>query len=467
MIRSVSAALLAGLISTACSHKVELYCDESTPCTDPERPFCDINGQYEASEFIGNTCIPDPFGNADAGVNVDADPLAPDADPNAPDADPNAPDADPGEVADGGADPIVADVAHVPSAAEFAGTANIVIDADITINTTTLTYDGASAPAGTTFDASPHSGIGPELAIWHVRSLTVKAGRAVRIVGTRPMVIIASGQVTINGLLDAGARRQNAGAGGTNQATGGTGEHKGSLRDGGGGGGGHATSGGSGGDATCSVNCGDGQGTASGGMAGGTYGDAAVSVLYGGSVGGFSSPNCASDPAGAGGGALQIYSGTSIVISASGAIQAGGGGGGGGRACVGNPGSASGGGSGGTVFLQARDIVHAGIIAANGGGGGSGASDETGTDLPGNAGENGRLGSTAAVGGASVGTHSGAGGAGGVDTAGGNGGSDFTNDGNGGGGGGGAGRVAFVHATSGTIDQSSGETSPPAAVGTF
>ena len=36
------------------------HCDEETPCAAPERPFCDIRGEFPASEGIPNTCIPDP-----------------------------------------------------------------------------------------------------------------------------------------------------------------------------------------------------------------------------------------------------------------------------------------------------------------------------------------------------------------------------------------------------------------------
>ena len=49
-----------------------LYCDESTPCTDPARPFCDLAGEHPASEGIGKTCIPDPF--PDGGHGGDAGP---------------------------------------------------------------------------------------------------------------------------------------------------------------------------------------------------------------------------------------------------------------------------------------------------------------------------------------------------------------------------------------------------------
>lgn len=49
-----------------------LYCDDSTPCTDPARPFCDLTGEHPASGGIGKTCIPDPF--PDAGQASDAGP---------------------------------------------------------------------------------------------------------------------------------------------------------------------------------------------------------------------------------------------------------------------------------------------------------------------------------------------------------------------------------------------------------
>ena len=52
----------------ACTHTPELYCEDSADCTDPERPYCDLYGDYPASEGHGKTCIPDPFADVDAGV---------------------------------------------------------------------------------------------------------------------------------------------------------------------------------------------------------------------------------------------------------------------------------------------------------------------------------------------------------------------------------------------------------------
>lgn len=68
-VRSFSAVACATAL-VACSRPVADYCDPETPCDDPAKPFCDVNGQYESSEFIGNTCIPYPW---DAGASDETD----------------------------------------------------------------------------------------------------------------------------------------------------------------------------------------------------------------------------------------------------------------------------------------------------------------------------------------------------------------------------------------------------------
>jgi hypothetical protein len=45
----------------ACKVKDPLFCDETHPCTDPSRPYCDLAGTYPASESVAKTCIPSPF----------------------------------------------------------------------------------------------------------------------------------------------------------------------------------------------------------------------------------------------------------------------------------------------------------------------------------------------------------------------------------------------------------------------
>ena len=46
-------------VLAGCKAPFALYCDEQTPCTDPERPYCDLTGQY--GDGHGRVCIPSPF----------------------------------------------------------------------------------------------------------------------------------------------------------------------------------------------------------------------------------------------------------------------------------------------------------------------------------------------------------------------------------------------------------------------
>jgi hypothetical protein len=69
--RVVLALAAACVLLVACKVKDPLYCDQTTPCTDEALPFCDLNGEYAASEGIKRTCIPYPW---DAGPDTDAGP---------------------------------------------------------------------------------------------------------------------------------------------------------------------------------------------------------------------------------------------------------------------------------------------------------------------------------------------------------------------------------------------------------
>ncbi|HUS68955.1 MAG TPA: hypothetical protein VMZ28_30675, partial [Kofleriaceae bacterium] len=71
---------LALLLISACKTSDPLYCDEDTPCTDPDRPYCDLTGEYPASDGHGRTCIASPFdggvGDTDGGSGDPDDPDA-------------------------------------------------------------------------------------------------------------------------------------------------------------------------------------------------------------------------------------------------------------------------------------------------------------------------------------------------------------------------------------------------------
>lgn len=425
-----------------------------------------LAGLLGACSFNGDGFQFDQGDGSVAPADASIDPDAPDIDAGVDPPDASPPDASP---PDAGPDPIIEDIAHVPPEAEFAGTADLSINSNVTIDTTNLTYDGGDAPEGTVLDSSVQSSGGSSIAILHVKSLTVAGGVEVKVLGSRPFVVIASGDITVAGIIDASASRQTPGAGGggpaQGQGAGNTGEHKGTNRDSGGGGGSYGSLGGDGGDATCPVSCGI-NGVADGGEAGDGYGDPQLTVLAGGSGGGASSPNCAASPPGAGGGAVQLYAGGTLSISASGGVHVGGGGGGRGQDCVANAGSASGGGSGGAIFLQSPTVQHAGTLAANGGGGGgSAAFDVDGTE--GIDGEDGPYGTARANGGPAVGGVSQKGGDGATGlTAATDGGSDDSGNGNGGGGGGGVGRIVIIYST-GSLDDAGSTNSPTPVTGTY
>jgi hypothetical protein len=60
-----AAAAVVLYMSASCTAVNPDYCDEEKrPCTDPERPFCDIDGEYPASNGVKNVCIPSPFGSS-------------------------------------------------------------------------------------------------------------------------------------------------------------------------------------------------------------------------------------------------------------------------------------------------------------------------------------------------------------------------------------------------------------------
>lgn len=333
---------------------------------------------------------------------------------------------------------------HVPG--EVAGTGDVSIQSSMTINTTDLSI-GSTLPAGVTFTAVVQT-TGPEVAVLHVRTFTIGAPAVVRVIGLRPLIVIASGKIEIVGILDAGAQRDTPGAGGyaidAGPGKGGPGTHAGSFRDSGGGGGGFGTPGGMGGlgGFGCSP-------FALGGAAGVAYGNSTLTSLVGGAGGGTGyATSCPSLPAGAGGGAVQLSSATDILIS--GKLNAGGGGGGAGLGnnCV-QISAGSGGGSGGAIVLQAPSVSVAGVIAANGGAGGSAGGDPNNDSSPpyvdGEPGQDGQPLLTRASPGDDKGRWSAAGGGGGAATLPAVNGLDDTEcDGNGGGGGGGVGRIVIA-----------------------
>ncbi len=315
-----------------------------------------------------------------------------------------------------------------------------------------LTFDSSTCVSAMADAAVVTQGDGSEVCVLMVRDFTVRSRSGLVFFGSRPIVIMATGDVSIEpmGYVSANARGEQPGPGGSHggseAAPDGGGDGRGrrgryvpTYADGGGGGGAFCGAGGDGGSG----------GSAEGGAGGGRDGDVNLLIpLRGGSGGGLGSGSpigpfgsSSGGLGGAGGGSLQISAlGT---IDVQGYIGAGGGGGGGGRNDTMQWGAGGGGGSGGGILLEAPTVLIGpdSAVTTSGGGGGGGASRRA----DGQAGENGG-GTLGRAGGGSRGGSLGAdggdsGGGGSADAR------DGANNGgdnaNGGGGGGGVGCVVY------------------------
>ncbi|MFO8071206.1 MAG: hypothetical protein R6V85_04950 [Polyangia bacterium] len=193
---------------------------------------------------------------------------------------------------------------------------------------------------------------GSLIGVFAARNIRVEQTIDLRAHGSLPIALVATGEVTIAGVLDGGPNLLTDGMSGgfdspdvtdSSHEGNGPGGGEAGAEDHGGGGGSYCGAGGQGGNGEDS---------------GAVYGHAELVPLIGGSSGG----NIFS---GAGGGALQIVAGEKIRITASGAITVPGGGG-----------QWGGGGSGGAVLLEAPSVIVDGTVAANGGGGSGGGSGD-------------------------------------------------------------------------------------------
>ncbi len=223
------------------------------------------------------------------------------------------------------------------------------------IDTTSVTIDYKQPPAGVSFQVLDGGAEG--IAVLSVGAFVVS--QEITVVGDRALIVLASGPIDVGARIRVDANRDIKGPGGfgaqLGPGAGGGGSGVAGARAGGGGGG-HSTKGGAGGSAPPT--------------AAGAGGAAYATALVGGSGGGNGHPPACFSAAGAGGGAIHLFSLSRIVISGSGGVHASGGGGLG--SCA--TGSGAGGGAGGYILLEAPAIAVHGIVAANGGGGGGGDS---------------------------------------------------------------------------------------------
>jgi hypothetical protein len=410
--RFLHLAVLASLLP-GCKQTDPLYCDPSTPCTDPDRPFCDDNGEYPASDGIKHTCIPDPFG-PDAGP----DQCQPDAFIECTDEDTavycddegtstvpvsceGGCDDDAGCSCEAGTTICEADqtvfctasgtVDHIQTCPlgchsggercldiqpsndlgaylEDAANGPEVVIEDLSgeptvVNTSTGTITlGDGTEVLVPSELVPAQPGGVSIRVFTVRSFRVTRCTELSTSPSAPaLAIVADGDVEISchvrprsGAFDATGCR-----GGPAVATTDNGNDQGPHA--GAGGGGFGSPGGSGGTS----------GGEPGGTGGGTSGEVTLEPLRGGCPGGRDSTAPGSNP----GGAIQIVSRTAIRLSKTsttvGILDAGG------SLGLGFAGALSavswGGGSGGAILLEAPtvDLVEGAAVVANGGGGGA------------------------------------------------------------------------------------------------
>jgi len=261
------------------------------------------------------------------------------------------------------------------------------------------------------------------------RTIDLKSMVTLRATGTRPLILVSWGDITVSGTIDVGSDTELGAGGNASDCTVAMpGEDN---SDGGGGGGGGGGFGGAGGDGAEAAN----------GKNGGNGGNGGQSVVSPGFRGGCPGANGGDGQsnlggsAGNGGGAVYLLARKTLIVS--GAVTAGGQGGAGAQ---GDRSGGAGGGSGGMIGIEAETIqLNSGaVIAANGGGGGGGADED-----PADSGNPGRATTTAALGGAGDNSPAGDGGRGAAAALV-NGGIGATNSNSGGGGGGGGGGVGVV-----------------------
>ncbi|HEU5062663.1 MAG TPA: PASTA domain-containing protein [Solirubrobacterales bacterium] len=228
-----------------------------------------------------------------------------------------------------------------------------------TVDTTALTLTGS----GTSIAGSDQGGI----AVFSFDSVNIPAGVLLEVEGSRPLKLVASGELAIGGVIQASgfsaegfnagpfAGGPGGGAGGIDGTDPGDGPGGGGVspsNENGGGGGGFGGAGARGG-----VEEGD---LDPPGLGGPAYGDLNA-ALQGGSGGGGGS----TVGGGGGGGAIALFGSTVRILPGAEVLADGGDG-----AIGGN--GASGGGSGGGIVLHGDNVAMDGLLSAAGGNGGEG-----------------------------------------------------------------------------------------------
>jgi PASTA domain len=231
-------------------------------------------------------------------------------------------------------------------------------------DTSALTITGP----GTSINGSNVGGV----AVFSFDNVNIQPGVVIEAEGSRPLKIVAAGELSIGGVIEAGGfgpafdfeetpneGGPGGGAGGTSTTEAGHGPGGGGVATefhSGGGGGGFGGAGADGGF--------DDSFPGAAGKGGSAYGDLNA-VLQGGSGGGGASEEGGAAGGGGGGGAVALF-GATVKILSGGEVNVDGGNG------ISGGNGASGGGSGGGILIHGEAVSLAGRLSAAGGDGGAG-----------------------------------------------------------------------------------------------
>jgi hypothetical protein len=335
-----------------CTERVNL-CHSDSECTNPAFPFCDVNGEYDESGHVANSCSIEPAncpvercGCSPGTVSCEADQLVT-CNGDGKDVTKEtcalgcAPEGDRCQIFDpsnGLTNQLLAS----------ANSAAVALPDGTTIDTTTGVVKVNGTPMSVVNVSVPQA-TGPAIRVMLARSWAVGN---VRVTGTMPLALVSVGTITLNGLLDASANTTEglSGPGSVSSAA----VCVGGNSMGGGGGGGNATSGGNSESVVSPV-----------GVPGGALGGQPQATIpfTGGCIGGSKlsgDPATSQNNGGWGGGAIQLASLSRIEVTTTATVSLGGGGG---RDPQG------GGGSGGNLIVEAPTVRVSGKVYANGGGG--------------------------------------------------------------------------------------------------
>jgi len=339
--------VVAGLaaVSTAACTKTVNQCEVDTDCKNVAYPFCDVNGQYPSSGGVMNVCTIVPAncpvercGCQPGAATCDQDQLVV--------CDSGGTTTTTTTCSLGCSDSKEHCLTFTPSNGldtAFAGASvheDVVVPDGAIFNTDSglISVPSGSLAVSQLVVSQPKG----DIRVYVAKSFALGSAT---ITGKRAAAFVASGDITISGLVDASASGGVAPGGQTAFS-----DCHGTYSPTTGGGGGNNGAGGSGVYVATSTST---QVLAPGGSQ-----QPALSALVGGCDGGGSGPGASGG--GSGGGAIQLVGGGTVKFTSAGLLDVGGGGGA----------INSGGGAGGNIIIEAPIVDVEGGIAANGGGGG-------------------------------------------------------------------------------------------------